>query len=766
MRAWWLGAVVALVAIRSVQAQVGASRAPSPDRAGNGAEVRGSIRDGATGEPVEGATITLGETGRGVTVARDGRYVFAGVEPGPQHIAVRRIGYEPRTLHVLVPRRGVVELDVVLRSVPTPLQPVTVHPLQLGDGALVDASMSGRARPDIIADPRLAEPDALLAMQGGAASVAPESPAGLNVRGGASDHTAYLLDGLPIFEPLHAAGILGGWSPEALEHVQLRTSAPELGGLDALSGAVDAESRAPAATFGAEGAASSRQLRLTTYGPIDLMDAGYLVAVRHGLVALGTGTQESSHVRGESGDVLVRLDAPLLGGRLRLLGYQSADEVGAASAVDAAPITSGRHQFEWSGATNGVAWIRQVERTTLRVQGWRATSDTHAAWRDDSTPLALNADRVEQGMAAQVDHATRDALSTVGVRVRDEASRYAVTRRADRAAGPAYARRGDAPLMTVYASRRQRLGGGMGATTALAVASSQGRAYGDPQLELRWHADDRLELAAGVGRSHQFAQSLRNAESAVGALFPIDLFVGAGRNGVPVARGDQAIVSAAARPASGLRLGAHAWLRALDGLALVPPVSAEPFAMTGFVTGRGRVTGASVDAAASGARVAASASYTWQRVRLRWAGGEYTPSYAARHVAEGGLALHPGVASTFSLGVTAMAGRRATPAADSFQWESCNLLDGGCEMAGSPRTRIDRLGGERLPAYMRVDVGVRRHWDMGGDGRRIAAFGTVSNVLGRRNVLTVVEPVDGAAPPHAITMRRRALLVAGLDWRL
>ncbi len=54
--------------------------------------------------------------------------------------------------------------------------------------------------------PLLAEPDVLQAPGGGEVALRPEAPSGIHVRGGASDQVAYLLDGIPVFSPYHAAG--------------------------------------------------------------------------------------------------------------------------------------------------------------------------------------------------------------------------------------------------------------------------------------------------------------------------------------------------------------------------------------------------------------------------------------------------------------------------------------------------------------------------------------------------------------------------------
>jgi hypothetical protein len=71
-----------------------------------------------------------------------------------------------------------------------------------------------------------------------------------------------------------------------------------------------------------------------------------------------------------------------------------------------------------------------------------------------------------------------------------------------------------------------------------------------------------------------------------------------------------------------------------------------------------------------------------------------------------------------------------------------------------------------LPAYFRLDLGLRKHWHLEVAGRdvELALFGTVTNLLGRRNVLAVAtDPVTGKKTE--IEMRPLAPLVVGLDWR-
>ena len=152
-------------------------------------------------------------------------YRFSAVPPGPQHISVRFIGHGQRTFHALVPRDGPLEINISLLAVPMRLQTLEVRPTVTTPGtseeplpAGLDRSVSFSA---IRNYPQLIEPDAFLALGGGWVRAQPESPSGLHIRGGASDQTAYLLDGIPVFNPYHTAGVFSAWNPDALARLEL-----------------------------------------------------------------------------------------------------------------------------------------------------------------------------------------------------------------------------------------------------------------------------------------------------------------------------------------------------------------------------------------------------------------------------------------------------------------------------------------------------------------------------------------------------------------
>ncbi|HEY9449617.1 MAG TPA: hypothetical protein VIQ60_07670, partial [Gemmatimonadaceae bacterium] len=301
---------------------------------------------------------------------------------------------------------------------------------------------------------------------------------------------------------------------------------------------------------------------------------------------------------------------------------------------------------------------------------------------------------------------------------------------------------------------------------AVVGAIAAGDVHLGPRAQLRWRPSRTTAVTAGYARRHQFAQSLRNVESVVGTIFPVDMYVGTGGAGIPVARSDHGSIALEYRPTAGTRVGVQAWARDFHGLVLVAPRVADPFAASEFVVGSGGARGISVEAGAHGARYGAVASYGVQHVRLRYGDTTYVPDHGATHTIDAGLIVFPSATSSIRFGATGVLGRRATAVEGPLEWESCNLLDQGCELAGSPRRRAEPLGATRLPAYLRVDVGFRKHWHITIAGRDgvVAVFGTVTNIFGRVNVLTTVaDPTTGERT--GIEMRPRAPLVVGVDWR-
>jgi hypothetical protein len=738
------------------------------------ASVTGTVREEGSDAPLAGAVVELADLDRFEITDSEGRYSFDEVPAGPQHVTVHLVGYAPRTLHAIVPRQGTVEIHVTLRPEPIELRAIQVRvrvPVRGVDSEDIASTPDrGVTAAAVRHHPLLAEPDFFQAIGGGTVAIRPESPTGIHVRSGASDQTAYLLDGIPVFSPYHSAGTFSAWNPDALSRLSLSVTEPEAGFADALSGVVSAETRAPASSLRTQGSLSTTQARATLDGPLGWEGAGYLVSFRLAFPGFIIPPNERSYLRSETTDGLAKIESPLGGGRIGLLGYDSHNEIGAASAPEETDDTGvedrPRNEFSWRSRSLGGEWSRPLGDAALRLRAWRASSDASAEWQDEEGNLeGLEATRRDVGVIATVEHAGADRTTLAGIQARHSRTSYLITEGS--AESPVFDLSSRTPMAAAFVHHGRPIAPRTRIELGLVGILADERLHVDPRAQLQWEPTSALAISGTYARTRQLAQSLRNPESVVSNVFPVDAYVGAGDDGIPVAHGDQGILSVLYRPLAGLRLEAEIYARSMNDLALVAPRDADPYATTGFVAGSGRARGLALGAALSAARYAALASYGYQYVRLEYGDTLYTPDQGGAHLADAGVIFFPTVTSSISLGASGVFGRRTTAVGGFFEWEACNLLDRGCEFAGSPQARTEPLGSTTLPAYLRVDAGVRKHWHLmilGKDGL-LTVFGTVTNVFGRENVLTVVtDPETGER--SEITMRPRAPLVVGLDWQL
>ncbi len=768
MRHFLLGTVVMLAVGQAAQLTLPcAAHAAQPTPA----SIVGTVRDEETGAPLVGAVVALTDLDRAVATDAEGRYVLRPVPAGPLHIAVRSIGYAQHTLHALVPRDGQLEINVSLRP-----EPVHLPPIEVGAPVIVrglDASDT-TAFPDrdlslaaVRNHPLLAEPDVFQALGGGEVVLRPESPSGIHIRGGASDQTAYLLDGIPVFSPYHSAGVSSAWNPDALSGLHLSSSAPSRSYPHTLSGAIEAVTRTPGPRLRAHGSASTTQTRLTLDGPLGAGGAGYVLSLRTGLPDVVVPRGETSYLLGETGDALGKFEAPALGGRVRLLGYDSENDINAAALTsdEAVPGQAPpRNVFEWHSHSLGVEWARSSAAASVRVLGWGASCGASAVWAAEAAGLEMTSTRRDEGFLASVERESAGSTTAAGLRVERIKTLYRIE--SDSAAVPPWELGARTSVAGAFARHARAVGPRVEIDLGATLAATSDDVYLGPRAQLRWNASERLTLSGHYARTHQFAQSLRNAESVVGNVFPVDLYMGVGARGVPVARSDQGVIAADYRPVAGMRLGVQAYARGSDQLVLVAPRDGEPFSTGAFAIGSGTARGVSLEAAVSAARYGIVASYGLQRVRLEYGDSSYVPENGATHLLEGGVIVFPSATASVRVGAATALGRRTTTIPNAFEWEACNLVDQGCEFGGSPHYGSAALGATKLPPYVRVDVGVRKHWhlNIGGRDAMIAVFGSMTNILGRRNLLTyATDPSTGRL--LEIEMRPQAPLVVGLDWR-
>ncbi len=735
------------------------------------ASVTGIIRDASSGAPLIGASVAINGSMRAVVSDAAGRFAVNSVPVGSHHMTVRCFGHASRSIELLVPRQGTVSIDIALEPVATRLAPVAVFPDAESDGAdgLGRVTIGDRVvTPASLAQhPLLAEPDVLRAVSGGEVFARPETAGGLFVRGGSSDQVAYSLDGIPVFNVAHLGGLLGAWNTDALSGARLSLNAQNMRAPSVLSGSLEATTRAPGDVFSVRGAVSSTQLRLTAAGPLAGAKSGYLFSMRQAVPTLGASSDRNL-VRGESGDWLGKLSVSLAHGTLSLLAYGSGDDFTSSRVVAPLTTSAARNGFAWESRSIGASWLRVLAHSDVRATAWQATTHATADWNTATSDARLDARRTDYGVQV-VRQPTPDRSGTT-LSARVELMHTAYDARATDSTGPVGLRIDAAtPVATLSGDRAVTLSPTTHVRFGTALSLRRGSLALAPHAQLEWWPSARLSLSTAASRSVQHVQSLRNSESVVSHMFPVDLYVGASSGLVPSAHSDQASVTAELHPMTGVSLSIGAYARAMRGLLMAAERQSGPFAVastrdTAFATGTAAVTGAATGFRYESDRVTGLLTYSWQHLRYRQAANQYAPEYAAPHRVEAGVSFEPSPGLTLRIGGIAAFGRHATAVRGAVEWDGCNLADRACEFAGAPQSSPDALGALALPHYTRVDVGVRKRWHRSLYGRDngIAMYGTITNVFNRTNFLTR-SAQDGIR--SGVEMRSRAPLVAGMEWQ-
>ncbi len=726
------------------------------------AGVGGTIRGELTGVPLGGALITLSDLDRAVLTDAQGRFGFGALPPGPHHVTIARHGYESRTLHALVPRTGQLELNIALQPAPVELDGLVVEPRLpirgTEDVSRVREPVESVSIAAIRNHPLLAEPDVFRVLEGGDVAVLPESPTGLHVRGGASSHTGYEIDGIPVLTPVHAGGIFSAWNADAISSVHLTRATS--GVLPSLAGTVVGATRAPGSVQHGTAAVSTTQARMTVHGPLT-SGAGYVLSLRSGFPGGISAPSDPAKIRGESGDLLAKVELPFFGGRLNLLGYDSENELSTSAVAD--PTTDallvGRNGFDWRTRSLGATWEGSIGSSQVAVRAWDSRSAASAALLSEVGDAAdARSGRTENGVMATLTRPTSaEGELLVGARLtRGSTNYWAGSSDPFESKG---ALSSGALLLGYELPVAHR---GWLRTDVDLTASSLG-VTASPLLTGGAGLGRFITVSATLSRRHQFVQSMRNEESLLGAVFPADLFVTAGSAGVPIARADEVSVRAVYRPLPGLSVGGRAYARRLGSVAFIAAGTGSLFSSGPLEIGSASVQGLSVDVAVSGSRVGVMADYGFQKVRNRAPERTYVPWYAPTHRVQLGMVFHPSPTTSLRLASAGAWGRRATAIVGSVEWEACNLADNGCELAGAA-LHGEGLGETRPGPYIRTDLGLRKHWHLGLGGRdaMLALHGTLVNVLNRRNTLNfAIDPLTGSVSP--IDMLSLSPLVVGVE---
>ena len=718
------------------------------------------MRSDATGAPIAGASVVWVDGTRRAESNAAGEYELGELPSGPRQLRFSAHGFQPLALEVLLSGDGRLRLDVVLIREPTTLPIVAVRGRTPEESARA-RNAGGRWRAtgaELRESPAVDEPDVFRALAvAPAAQMTIESPTAVHVRGGSADQNLFLLDGAPVYSPVHSGRLLSAFSPDIVDEMVVHGAAPAARYGGRLASVI--EVRTPDATDG--------QFAAGGFGPTALHGAAAVAIVPGTASLLIAGRRSYSGVR--RGDV-AELEMPgswLDGfGKLELHLGATAIALSAFTADNGLGFPSGRgdlrNTFEWTTTTSALAVDRPLgDAGTLSLRVWRARFDAAGVWAPDSSLLTLGNSLVETGGRAVLSLRRGSGVLTGGIEVQRPRTRYDVqTRRGSEDAG-SFMLAASPTVASLFVEQTWRAATRWTITAGLresSVTALQPRF--EPRLAVVLDLTSRVALSGGYARMHQYSQSLRNEESLLGTILGPDLLIAAGSGGVPVARSDEISAGLAAMVGEHARFRLDLYARAMSGLALVAPVTAAPFATTTFVRGRGRANGAAASLQWTGHRTDLVGSYGLAVVDRAPAGGAYEVGFAPMHAATIAASYRPGKRTQLRtmLGVTSQ--RVTTAVSDAVDWDTRDPVTGAREIAGTPNSAAGPLNSERLPMYLRLDAGVRHTIPVFNGG--ITTFASVNNVLSRRNVTGYA--IGESAPPRSLPMLPLSL-VFGVAWR-
>jgi len=181
----------------------------------------GFVTDGWTGEPLANAQVRVVSPQLSTRANGSGVFNLPSLLPGSHEVVVSVHGYEPLRTWVEVPPQGEARATFALEPRPFVARPIVVDGLELSGLSRVRAGRAALESADIRAETR-AGGDLSRALPRLLGIASRPFLSEVLIQGGESVKQQLRLDGVPIYNPLAVEGIVGTFSPLALERVNVR----------------------------------------------------------------------------------------------------------------------------------------------------------------------------------------------------------------------------------------------------------------------------------------------------------------------------------------------------------------------------------------------------------------------------------------------------------------------------------------------------------------------------------------------------------------
>ena len=791
--------------LAALLARPGRGSAQTPPANPDAGTIGGVVLDGASGQPLASAEVVLEPspggavmgrgafwtTGRTATTDAAGRYGFDDVAAGAYSLHVRFIGYRPTTIDVDLPPMGRLNLSVGLE-----LQPVLLNPLP------VDAPATGLNRPargggavslaradveryrqeqylssdvraltaaDMLEAVTLGETDLLRAFQRlPGVTTRDDFTAQLWTRGARWSETRVYFDGLPLFNPVHAAGAFSAIPPDAVGAAFFHPGARSAAVGEGAAAALELSSRAAADTVWSGAAELSVISARATF---DRRFAGgrgaVMFAGRRSYVDLVS--RAFGAIPYAFHDLATRVDVPV--GRRSVLqasGLWEQDVIRG----DLPRILKG-NRGHWGNALGRLSLVSPLGSWNVRHYIGVSRLDTHLSLTvGDTTPDVPSHEPVDNAITYLVAGGEIAPSTTGGWRAGYEVvhqsleylggppTPYARTaaigslyRGTDSVGTGAFRLDGHltqlalwgegrwtfARLVTVQAGARVETG---------AAVRNGGTVRVAPRLMARYRpASGRESLTAGWGRSYQYTQTIAPTGPRIGPdLHVTDVWLLAG-DSVPVLRSDVATLGAEYWIADGWLGGVNLYARRTTGATEPDPTPG--YLLTPrppFVVASNGAHGIELSLRRLVGRVTGSLAYSHVVSESRSGGFKYASPSERRHVFDGTVMVR--VASHVAVGsaVTAASGAPFTRFyARLYQQVPCDTVGPSCLVPGKVPESVEEPSNGRAPPYATVDV--LAEWTWPHRGWDLSASLQLRNIFNWRNASTYAGSIASCSLP-------------------
>ncbi|MFL5384786.1 MAG: TonB-dependent receptor domain-containing protein [Longimicrobiaceae bacterium] len=710
-----------------------------------GGSVAGTVRADSSHEPVAHARVTLVESGRSATADEHGYYVLTRVSPGERRVHVTAPGYGPGDTAVAVASSGSTRLDVFL-----PRREIILAGITATAGAVRSESVAGPGALQVDAQriqttPGIAEPDVLRTVQNlpSVAAISDFSTA-LYVRGGSPDQTLLTLDGAPLFNPYHLAGLVSALDPDAVAGVDVYSGdlPAELG--DRLSGVVAVRTREGGRDrVRTSGAVSLLSSRASVDGPLPGGGGTFLLSARRSYVDLVTAATSAVGLTGDFpysfGDAHAKVTHGVgRDGRLSASLYVNDEQFRLPERWSV-----GRARWGWGSTAASLGYRQPL--------GSRFLVDATLAWSRfggtldlrDSTPDALVRTRMSDVLAAvRLTHYTAGHRTTLGGQVDAYALSHQVR---DSVPGGLSVflsplDRSDQPrTFAAFVSDEWTLSDRLRARAGVrALHVADGPTVWMPRAGLRVGIAPRWAVTLGGGRYAQVVHTLRDEESVAASFFAYDLQAAFAPADAPETGEDA--VAGVEWGSGGATLRLEAYTKRFHDLAVAPlapdPLNAPALAADDAVRGDGRAHGVELLAQVQRGPRTLSFAYVFSHTTRNLGDAEFAPRFDRKHRIDASGVLPVWSRLLLSSRLQLMTGQPYTPVRSLFQSYQYDPAKGGLVFGGN-HVVYGEHNSDRLPMYLRLDLALRgpvtRRW-FGRTGT-VTPYAQVLNVTGARNVL-------------------------------